>query len=247
MVLLFSLGLLPLCSLGLDFTCPLRGGSVVAWGYCGFRRIVLRLFDWLVSVSLFGLLQSVPYLATISAGHRVGALTFLGHWVSLAVPVLSASVTILSIQVFCCQVLVSVNRVTCSLLYRCFGSLTCQIVCLSARTYQTDRGFLPTSRPPYYMVAHGVRARGRYLIVCAESDYSTCDRPPSVARVGVVGATISGWFGLVNPYRLWLLSHSLVSLGLRRCSQPLMLLCPYSTMVVGGTVNLPCYDLCHIT
>lgn len=49
------------------------------------------------------------------------------------------------------------------------------------------------------MVAHDVRARGRYLIVCAESDYSTCDRPPSVARVGVVGATISGWFGLVNP------------------------------------------------
>ena len=80
-VLLFSLGLLPLCSLGLDFTCPLRGGSVVAWGYCGYRRIDLRLFDWLVSVSLFGLLQSVPYLATISAGHRAGALTFLGHWV----------------------------------------------------------------------------------------------------------------------------------------------------------------------
>lgn len=138
------------------------------------------------------------------------------------------------------------NRVTCSLLYRCFGSLTCQIVCLSARTYQTDRGFLPTSRPPYYMVAHGVRARGRYLIVCAESDYSTCDRPPSVAHVGVVGATISGWFGLVNPYRLRLLSHSLVSLGLRWCPQPPMLLCPYSTMVVGGNVNLPCCDLCHI-
>lgn len=35
----------------------------------------------MVLVSLFGLLQSVPYLATISAGHRVGALTFLGHWV----------------------------------------------------------------------------------------------------------------------------------------------------------------------
>ena len=142
--------------------------------------------------------------------------------------------------------LVSVNRVTCSLLYRCFGSLTCQIVCLSARTYQTDRGFLPTSRPPYYMVAHGVRARGRYLIVCAESDYSTCDRPPSVAHVGVVGATISGWFGLVNPYRLWLLSHSLVSLGLRWCPQPLMLLCPYSTMVMGDAVNLSYCDLSHI-
>lgn len=165
----------------------------------------------------------------------------------MAVPVLLASVTILSIQVFCCQVLVSVNRVTCCLLYQCLGSLTCRIVCLSARTYQTDRGFLPTSRPPYYMVAHGVRARGRYLVVCAESDCSACDRPPSFSRVGVVGATISGWFGLVNPSWLWFLSRSLVSLGLRWCSQPLMLLCPYSTMVVGDAVNLPYCDLYHIT
>ena len=174
-------------------------------------------------MSLFDLLQSVPYLATISAGHRAGALTFLGHWVLGRSSFVGLSHNpkysgfLLSSAGFCepCHLFFALPVFWEPNLSDCLP----QCEDLSNR-----QGFLPTSRPPYYMVAHGVRARGRYLIVCAESDYSTCDRPPSVAHVGVVGATISGWFGLVNPYRLRLLSHSLVSLGLRWCPQPLMLL-----------------------